>query len=428
MRTAARTRPPAGTDIELPPLAPRLRRLVKHPRLMHYNRLMALVLAVNLAYAWYGLVHGGIATDALGHTALANFALAILGRQQYVVNLLFRLATAAPRDWPLKVRWMLGKVYHHGGLHAGGAVAGTSWSLALTCALTFGDVDAGTATLAASYAVAAILIMMVVTALPPLRARFHDRFEKVHRFGGWTVLLLIWIQTALNDTAPSLWVLAVLTTSIVLPWLRLRRVPVITERPSSHVAVVHFDYGVTPWSASTTTMSRGPLREWHSFAVLPPLGPTGYRLTISRAGDWTGAFIDDLPTHVWVRGIPTAGIGKIESLFRKIVYFTTGSGIGPCLYTLMTTKQPALLVWVTRSPRATYGDALVEEVLAAQPDARIWDTTQHGKPDMLRLAYSAFREFGAEAVICVSNKQLTWQVVHGLERRGIPAYGPIWDS
>ena len=36
--------------------------------------------------------------------------------------------------------------------------------------------------------------------------------------------------------------------------------------------------------------------------------------------------------------------------------------------------------------------------------------------------------FGAEAVICISNKKLTWQVVHGLERRGIPAFGAIWDS
>ena len=47
---------------------------------------------------------------------------------------------------------------------------------------------------------------------------------------------------------------------------------------------------------------------------------------------------------------------------------------------------------------------------------------------MVRLAYAAYRDFGAEAVICISNKKLTWQVVHGLESRGIPAYGAIWDS
>jgi hypothetical protein len=47
---------------------------------------------------------------------------------------------------------------------------------------------------------------------------------------------------------------------------------------------------------------------------------------------------------------------------------------------------------------------------------------------MVRLALAAYAETGAEAVICISNKKLTWQVVHGLERRGIPAYGAIWDS
>jgi hypothetical protein len=31
-------------------------------------------------------------------------------------------------------------------------------------------------------------------------------------------------------------------------------------------------------------------------------------------------------------------------------------------------------------------------------------------------------------VFVVSNKAGTWHVVHGLERVGIPAFGPIWDS
>jgi hypothetical protein len=43
-------------------------------------------------------------------------------------------------------------------------------------------------------------------------------------------------------------------------------------------------------------------------------------------------------------------------------------------------------------------------------------------------AYAAYASSGAEAVICVSNKKLTWKVVHGIERLGVPALGPIWDS
>jgi len=47
---------------------------------------------------------------------------------------------------------------------------------------------------------------------------------------------------------------------------------------------------------------------------------------------------------------------------------------------------------------------------------------------MVKLAYKAYEEFDAEAVICISNKKLTWKVVYGMESRNIPAYGAIWDS
>ena len=65
---------------------------------------------------------------------------------------------------------------------------------------------------------------------------------------------------------------------------------------------------------------------------------------------------------------------------------------------------------------------------AAQPDAVIWDTTERGKPDLVRLTLQACEDFGAEAVFVVSNQPATRRLVHALERRGIPAFGPIWDS
>jgi len=421
---------PFTPDIALPAPTSLPRRALKHPRLMHHNRLVALVLAANLGVLWLAPAVAGT-TAGLADAALANFAVAILIRQQYVINLLFRLATSAPTRWPLRLRWTLAKVYHFGGLHVGGAVAGTLWYLAATASLT-GDVlrnpDARSlAALTASYAAVALLLGMVVTAVPPLRARRHDRFEKTHRYGGWAALVLLWVQTVLLQ-ASGVWVLAVLTVSIALPWLRLRRVRIGIERPSAHVAVVRFDHGVTPFAGSSTAVSRDPLREWHSFANVPSPGQAGFRLTISRAGDWTGSFIDDAPTHVWVKGITTAGVANIETLFTRVVYVATGSGIGPVLPHLLAKRVPARLVWSARSPRETYGDAFVDEILAAEPDATIWDTAERGKPDMVRLAYAAYLLSGAEAVICISNKKLTWQVVHSLERRGIPAYGAIWDS
>ncbi|MGP4110008.1 hypothetical protein ACTWP5_03705 [Streptomyces sp. 4N509B] len=433
---------PASTDggaAPLPPPTGLLRRAFKHPLLMHYNRLVALVWAVNLAALWIGLRGGdgdGVTARSVSHAALANLALAVVVRQQYVINALFWLATRAPTNWPLRVRWTLGKVYHFGGLHVGGATAGVAWFLALPPLLVVEGDGAPGDVVAVSSVLAALLVTMVVTALPPLRARHHDLFERAHRFGGWGVLLLFWVQTVLvvGDrgeapwAAPESWVLAVVTFSVALPWLRLRKVDVAIERPSAHVALARFDHGVTPFAGSSTAISRSPLTEWHSFANVPSPGRSGFRLTISRAGDWTASFIDDAPARVWVKGITTAGVANIETLFRRVVYIATGSGIGPCLPHLLARQVPARLVWATRTPERTYGEALVAEIRAVQPGAVIWDTSEHGKPDLVALAYAAYRDFGAEAVICISNKATTWRVVHGLERRGIPAYGAIWDS
>jgi hypothetical protein len=95
---------------------------------------------------------------------------------------------------------------------------------------------------------------------------------------------------------------------------------------------------------------------------------------------------------------------------------------------LLADRVPARLVWSAREPRRTYGDALIDEVERLQPHAVIWNTTSRGQPDLVQLALDACADFDAEAVIVVSNKPTTVRLVHQLERRGMPAFGPIWDS
>ena len=102
-------------------------------------------------------------------------------------------------------------------------------------------------------------------------------------------------------------------------------------------------------------------------------------------------------------------MAKVSTMYERVVYLATGSGIGPCLGQILADRVPGRLVWSTRDPRRTYGDALVDEVAAAQPDAVIWDTTTSGKPDLLQLALDAYADFDAEAVMIVSNKPTTRQ-------------------
>lgn len=43
--------------------------------------------------------------------------------------------------------------------------------------------------------------------------------------------------------APPFWLVLIMTFSIILPWLRLRKVPVRSEVLSDHCVRLYFDYG-----------------------------------------------------------------------------------------------------------------------------------------------------------------------------------------
>ena len=409
------------------PAASRWRCMWHHPYLMPYNLLALLVFACNLFYGWHAR---STEIETIFNIIFINFSVALLIRQQYVINFLFRIFTALPHSWPLAIRRVGGKVYHCGGIHVGSYFCGIGW-LTYLCAVLYNNYQL-LFYLTCLHAV--ILFAISIVSLPMLRARWHNMFERVARFGNWSALLLLWVETYLfwqvNKTLA--WhvpfALLLLSWHTVLPWLRLRKVKVNVATPSRHVALLRFDYGVTPFAGSSTDISLNPLWEWHAFANVPAPRQSGFRLTVSRAGDWTGRFIDCQPTHVWVRGVPTAGVGNIEKLFHHVLWVATGSGVGPCLPHLLSQKVSAHLVWVTRNPRATYGDALVDEILAVQPQALIWNTSAAGKPDLVKLAWQEYQQCGAEAVICIANKKTTWQVVHALESRSVPAFGAIWDS
>lgn len=413
----------------------------------HYRLLFVVVMLVNIGVvAWQLHRHGWTALMAspanLASLAMTNLAMAILVRQSLVITTLFWLATRAPVTWPLGIRRHLAKVYHYGGIHAGAACAGTAWVALLAGSLLSAPDDQHPSALRwTAWALLGCLLSMLLSALPSVRAQRHDAFEKVHRYVGWTILLLTWgLALQLGSTpgqevarggAPDPALLALLvmvTASILLPWLRLRRIALDVHRPSPHAVILTLAGVRAPFPGSATAISRSPLGQWHSFANIPTAGQTDFRIIISRAGDWTGQFIDDPPRHVWMKGFPTAGVAYIEVLFRSVLYVATGSGIGPVLPHLLAGRVRMRLIWSVRSPRATYGDALVDEILRAQPDALIWDTQLSGKPDLLRLSWDMAQDMRAEAVICIANRALTDSVVNGCEARGLPAYGAIWDS
>lgn len=426
---------------ELPPQKNFLYCLLRHPLCRPYFRLAAFIITINLIVLskMVDTVMTASIVPMLLNIVLVNFTVAVFIRQQWVVNVLFKVATSVPKSWPLWIRWACGKVYHFGGIHIGSFFAGSLWYSLFTVNLVWnGSQSVQVPGFIVPIAIVHVLLLitMMIVALPQIRHPHHNLFEKVGRLGLWTSLLIFWVQTiaifGYQDKnillQPQTYVLFYITGMVAWPWMRLKKVPVHVVTPSNHVALANFDYGVTPFAGSSTDLSWNPLLEWHSFANIPSPDREGFRLTISRAGDWTGEFVDKKPTHIWVKGIPAAGVGNIELCFKKVVWVATGSGIGPCVPHLLDQKVPSKLIWSTRTPRKTYGDELVDEIMSAQPDALIWDTTANGKPDLVQLAYEAYRDSDAEAVIVISNQKTTFHINYQLESRGIPSFGAIWDS
>ena len=430
----------------LPPALPLRERLGALPIFEHYKRLFTLVVLANVLWLGWGMLPGHWWESAdrlvtLSNTVVVNLTLAALIRQQHVVNLLFWLVTRAPVTWPLSVRRHLAKVYHFGGLHSSAAMAATVWmtvfSISLLSSHSFPALPM--LTRIAILLLPPLLMAMLIAAHPAIRMKKHDLFEQIHRLGGWSALALFWLLTLSYNAAqqgdnasvwqlPAFWALLAVTISVMLPWLHLRKIPVKTQRLSSHAAAITLTLPKVPFAGSSTALSFSPLKDWHAFANIPAPGARESRLVVSRAGDWTGEIIDSLPKSLWIKGITTSGVARIETLFHSVLYVATGSGIGPVIPHLLAQQVPTKLIWSTRTPNLTYGDALVSEILAAQPDALIWDTDTQGKPDLLRLTLEMAKQHQIEAVICISNRKLTAYIVEGCEARGLPAYGAIFDS
>ena len=432
--------------------ARKLWRRMRHNLFAVYQRLFSIVFVSNMVGLIIVLVlsrnrqPSGPPTGNLATATAANVTVTVLIRQDFVINALYTVCCWTPHSFPLRVRRLVAKVYEFGGIHSGCAVSGTVWFILFTAFITRdylkGDYDEPAA-LAITYILLALLLSICILAVPNFRVVSHNTFEAVHRFAGWLAVALFWVLILLvlqaqsklpgSDSlgmlviqAPTFWFLLVITFCIILPWLRLRKVDAVTEKLSDHAVRMHFQY-TDVGAVMGIRITHSPLKEWHSFATIPGPGKT-FSCIISDAGDWTKKQIMDPSSKYWVRGVPVAGVLRMALVFKRVVIVTTGSGIGPTLSMLHAHPLPARILWSTPNPRQTYGESILEAVGQADRQAMIINTRATGRPDMVALTYHLFLESKAEAVFVLSNPSLTRKVVYGMESRGIPAFGPIWDS
>ncbi|KAH7394686.1 hypothetical protein BKA66DRAFT_598916 [Pyrenochaeta sp. MPI-SDFR-AT-0127] len=426
-------------------------RWLRHRAFILYRRFFSIVILANLAAAFI-LLYRKIKDNRyiladLATASAANLCMAVLMRSEPVVNLLFTIFCSVPTSFPLVIRRHCARIFHVGGIHSGCAIAAVAWhaifavgaSLELAKPLQLRCISLPPTVIA--YVALVIFLAMGSTSHPTFRAKYHNAWEMTHRFGGWTCLILLWIQVMLATKdlnpniaaskayaqSPPMWLIVIATLAIIFPWLYLRKVAVRPEVLSNHAVRLWFDY-TTPPVGTGVRLAERPLVDWHGFATITNPSGKGFSLIVSRAGDFTGSTIERPPTHIYVRGIPACGVLRIATLFKSVVLVATGSGIGPCLSVILARKVPCRILWTAPNPEQTFGQEIVDSVKSSDPDAVIWNTRTHGKPNTSLMAYQLWKESGAEAVCVISNKKFTTKIVYDLEARGIPAYGAIFDS
>lgn len=431
---------------------------VRYAIMSLYRRLFTLVFVANIGvFVWI------MASDrkliALVNATAANLLATGLARQPLVVNAIFFLVCCIPRSAPLVLRRWAAKAYHYGGVHSGCGIAALVWYLGFiglmsqqywSPSASGAAVSFSAAPILLAYIILVLLVAIPVVAHPTLRAKRHDYFELTHRFSGWlvvalfVVLLMVFAHEITQAEGqelgyfllrlPAFWFLVITVIAIIHPWLLLRKVPVRAEVLSTHAVRLHFNYRPTSFGKGIS-LSKNPLRDWHGFATFPDPTPKdkaespGFSCLVSKAGDWTTDCIQNPPTHLWKRGVRVFGVAYSMRVFRRLIIVTTGSGIGPCLSFLGDDDRPALrVVWQTRAPLRTYGEKVLDLVHQMDPSPIIMDTNQCGRIDMVPIVQRQVQDFDAEAVCVISNPVLTRRIVYELEARGVPAFGPIFDS
>lgn len=382
----------------------------------------------------------------------ANIMVAVLLRQEEIINLGFTLVSKLSATLPLAVHRTIGGVHHYGGLHIGCALSALLWYIIFTglnTARVLNLLKLGYMTtllyidITTAYAALLAILLICASAIPQFRARFHNTFEATHRFGGWAALLTLWIHAGITTLTPdasvplyvhpSLWLLFIATLLLLLPWLRIRRVPITSSIVSTREIQLTFPYPSMPYT-STLRFSTAPLMEWHAFATIP-INDTTAKIIISRAGDWTSSIITAPPVKLWIRSSPTLNFLAFAPLFNNVLLVATGAGIGPMLSLLAspslsrmrTQGRKVKVMWCVYDPYAAHWAFVLEAIKEVDPGANIFDS-KAGRPNVAFEARWLAQKEDVEAVMVVSNPKVTKEVVHECKMCGLAAYGAVFDS
>ncbi|GHH56585.1 hypothetical protein GCM10017774_74900 [Lentzea cavernae] len=416
--------------------------LPRRPRRTAYNFFAAVVPAANagVAIGYLAVAPGdplevGVPAHVALRLVLLNLLVAVLLRSAAATDSAYRCAVALGRGRSPAVRRVAGWAEGYGGLHVGFALSATLWFLVMNGSMLRSDVYPPTCVAVNGFLVVAFTGVQI-SAVGPVRHRAPGLFRVLHRCGTWTVVGLLWLQmdfvlvrrhrgTFWAEAvlpSPEFWLLVATSALLVLPWLRLRRVPVEVVRVSSEV--VELRLGLERARPGALTMvSRTPLGPCHRFTLVVEPRRGGATLVVSRRLDWVSDLVDFPQSHLWVHAAPALAGSYLGHLHRSAIFVVTGTAIAEGLARLARTGNSTELVWVVHGPVRAYGMDFVDRVEVLAPDLVIVDTSVQPDVDFLEMARELHSSAGSDAVGVAGSREVVREVREGLARDGVPTFG-----
>jgi hypothetical protein len=386
------------------------------------------------------------------NAASTNLLVSILVRQEDLINATFNCVAKVPSSLPLAVRKTIADFHHYGGVHIGCAVSALLWYclfIAINTQACVRSVKDGSITpwhwvdITTCYAFLAFIVMICLMAIPHFREKLHNGFERTHRFGGWASLLVLWVNSGIHtkvDTDsplylnPSIWLLSLATFLIILPWMRIRRIPIRAEAVSTREVKITFPYADMPYT-STSRFSLSPVTEWHAFATIPSKDGFTAHIIVSAAGDWTKRIVANPPQRMWIRKPAAKNFLAFTPVFNSVLLVATGAGIGPMLSLLLSPAIEKMkadgkkirVMWCVHDPDASHWAFVQTVIRNVDATPQIFDSRKR-RPDIpFETRYLAQID-DLEAVMIVSNKKVTNDVIAKVKAHGRAAYGAVFDS
>ncbi|KAK7290862.1 hypothetical protein RIF29_05598 [Crotalaria pallida] len=331
-----------------------------------------------------------------------------------------------------------------GGIHSGCGISSIAW-LVYSLVLTLENKDeTSPEIIGVAFAILSLISLSSLAAFPLIRHLHHNIFERIHRFAGWTALVLLWLFIVLSvsyepsthtydSTVSKLvkkqecWLTLAITLLIMIPWLTIRKVPVFVSAPSSHASIIKFEGGVQ--AGLLGRISPSPLSEWHAFGIISD-GKKEHMMLAGAVGDFTKSLITTPPKHLWVRTMHFAGLPYLVNLYQRVLLVATGSGICVFLsFLLQPSKVDVCLIWVAKNIELNFGNEMKEMVTNYSKDKVIvHDTAICGRPNVAEMSVEGAIRWNTEVVIVTSNPEGSRNVLRACKKANIPAFGPIWDS